>query len=287
MNQELYSKALEVWQAGPQANSDDYHSSTGFLSNSFISDFLHCEYNAMIKFAKVDDIDDGFNEHFAIGHLTEAIIFEGDEGRQKMLEKYGDNAINTRGKPYSWVEKAEEYAESVLAHKNLVNLLNAEGGEYHKTLFFKLHGVDFRAEVDFMNLNKLIEIDLKTTKSNYVDKSYNKDTRQYNSTFIDDFNYHRQRAIYQAGIKSTHDVLVTPHILSVSKSTKSVRMFVFDDQERLNYEIANLAPVVDRFKEVVSGEVEPRQCETCERCVNSEVIDFVIKTSEYCAPWNW
>ena len=62
---------------------------------------------------------------------------------------------------------------------------------------------------------------------------------------------------------------------------------MFRDQERLNYEIANLAPIVDRFKEVVSGEVEPRQCEVCTRCVDSEVIDYEIDTSEYCAPWNW
>ena len=287
MNQELYSKALEVWQAGPQANSDDYHSSTGFLSNSFISDFLQCEYNAMIKFAKVDDIEAGFNEHFAIGHLTEAIIFEGDEGRQKMLERYKDDVFLKRGSGVkAWVTLSEELARRFMRQEKLMRVVNDENSVYHQPIFFKLHGVDFRAEVDCLNIKQLTEIDLKTTKSDFK-KDNNENTRKRDITFIDEYNYHRQRAIYQAGIKSIFNAHVLPRIFAISKSNYSIRPFMFRDQERLNYEIANLAPVVDRFKEVVSGEVEPRQCEICTRCVDSEVIDYEIDTSEYCAPWNW
>ena len=283
MDIEKLNEALAAWQEGPKLDESDYHNSTGFLSNSFIGDFLSCEYGAILGYGIKEN--QPFNSVFAIGHLVEAEIFEGKEGRNKMLERYGDNALKKDGKPYKWTEDSRELAQSVTKHNKLKDLFRSEGSIYHQIITFDLHGFKWRGEIDYLNLNKNTEIDLKTTKD-FNDKSWNEETRQKDMTFIDNWNYHRQRALYQVGIKSNFDQMVQPRILAVSKKNKSVRMFKFDDQDRLDYEISSLLPITDRIKTVINGEDKPQQCEVCDHCVASETVDTEILTSEYCANWS-
>lgn len=281
MNKNLYNEALVVWQAGAQIK-DDYHSSTGLISNSFIGSFEQCQYGAVIDYSRILS-SDTFNVNYAQGHLTEAMIFEGDAGFNKMLERYSENAYQKNGKPYKWVEECKEFANSVLKHKNIVkNILRAESSKYHQTLIFDMFGLKWKGEIDLLNLNKLIEVDLKTTAKKFSDRSWNDSTRSRSNTFIDDWNYHRQRAVYQKGINILYDEVVKSHILAVSKANKSVRMFEFDKQARLDYELDQIEKICEEIKPVIAGEVEPKQCEECEHCVRDEVIDFVIPVSTYC-----
>lgn len=337
MNLEKLNQSLSIWQGGAELKNN-YHSSTGFLSNSFIGSFLKCEYDAIISYAIKDP--QPFNENFGIGHATEAIIFEGEKGLQKQIDYYGhaaikpptkdaidtfnyhnnavdynldkDNYVLPNGKKptktqvtkfikllnqhgtnkssppqsteRSWVKDSRKLANSVTRHKNLVDLFRSEGSIYHQVITFDLHGMKWRGEIDYLNLNKQTEIDLKTTKG-INDKSWNEDDRLYNNTFIDNWNYHRQRALYQYGVKQIYNETVLPRILAIDKVSQSVRMFRFDDQERLDHEIKWLIPVTDRIKEVISGEDLPKKCETCSNCIESEKVDFEILTSEFCAEW--
>lgn len=322
MNHELLTEALTIWQEGPKFNKEDYHSSTGLLSNSFIGDFIKCEYSAIIQHAL--KTESGFNENFAIGHATEAYIFEGQSGFDKMLSKYKDEAynkklktkliegilesgvsINTKAElnklkmpeiyeacascnvdiydklnPKSWVWDSYHFAKSVTRHKKYVDLFRSEGSKYHQALVFELCGMKWRGEVDYMNLNKLAEIDLKTTADMHK-RTWNEETRT-KQNFIESWNYFRQRALYQYGIKQLFDKQVVPRILAICKKTKSVRMFQFDDQERLDSEIGLLIPIVDRVKEVIAGEDKPQQCERCATCVESESpAEYEIKASQF------
>lgn len=218
-----YQKALNVWKQGQKLNDDDYHASTGFLSNSFIGDFQECEYSAIIEGALKQG--DTFSQTYAIGHLVEAYIFEGEEGFLNMCERYKHKAYSKqKGKtnqPLKWVTDSKVWANQVLRHDYLKRLLRSESSIYHQVITFDLHGMKWRGEIDYLNLNKMTEIDLKTTKSNFKDRKFNPETRNYDLTFIDEWNYHRQRALYQEGIKQTYDKLVTPRILGISKTPGS------------------------------------------------------------------
>jgi len=282
MDIEKLTEALKIWRAPAFLDPEEYHNSTGFLSNSFIGDFIKCEYSAIVGYA----IKEGqaFSEIFALGHLVEAEIFEGEEGKNKMLKQYGDNTLTKAGKPYKWTLDASRLAKSVTRHDKLKELFRSEGSIYHQTMTFDLFGLKWRGEIDYLNLKKNTEIDLKTTKD-FNARSYNPETRQKDLTFIDDWNYHRQRALYQVGIKEKFDQQVQPRILAVNKTTESVRMYKFDDQERLDYEIGQLLAITDRFKEIVDGEEKPHQCEVCSLCVASEDVDTEILTSEFCAKY--
>jgi len=283
MDIEKLTKALEIWRAPAFLDPEEYHNSTGFLSNSFIGDFLKCEYSAIVGYAIKEK--QKFSQVFALGHLVEAEIFEGEEGREKMLKQYGNNALTKSSKlPLKWTEDASRLALSVTRHKKLAELFRSEGSIYHQTMVFNLHGMMWRGEIDYLNLNKNTEIDLKTTKD-FNSKSWNEETRQKDKTFIDDWNYHRQRALYQVGIKENFHQQVQPRILAVNKTTESVRMYKFDDQERLDYEISQLLPITDRIKEVIAGEDKPKQCEVCALCVSSEDVETEILTSEFCAKY--
>jgi hypothetical protein len=279
-----YQKAIDLFNQGPKLNEEDYHASTGFLSNSFIKSFQKCEYSSIIEMGEKSEST--FNQTFAIGHLVEAYIFEGEDGFQQMCERYKDNVYSkAKGKEtqlLKWVTDCKVLANSVLKHDNLKSLLRSESSIYHQVLTFDLHGMMWRGEIDYLNLNKKIEVDLKTTASNFKDKSYNPETRQRDLTFIDEWDYHLQRALYQEGIRQTFDIEVTPYILATSKSTKSTRLFKFDDQDKLDSKIAGLAPIIERFQQVLSGS-DPVKCEICPNCVKDEIIDFEILTSKYCA----
>jgi len=282
VNIELLTEALDIWREGPKLNEEDYHSSTGFLSNSFIGDFTKCEYSAITKYAIKEE--SAFNPNFATGHLVEAEIFEGEEGRTKMLERYKDNVFGKTGKPYKWTGDSRELAQSVTRHKKLVDLFRSEGSIYHKVITFELHGFKWRGEIDYLNLNKNTEVDLKTTKDIFG-KTWNEDTRR-KETFIDAWNYHRQRALYQEGIKQEYDQLVQPRILAVCKKSKAVRMFKFNDQDRLIHELKILMSVTDRIKQVIDGEEVPQQCQVCPLCVESENVNKEILISTFCAEWS-
>jgi len=104
MDIELLKKAVDIWR-DPKLNEEDYHASTGYLSNSFIGDFLGCEYGAIIDHA-IKPEEENFNENFAIGHLVEAEIFEGNPGRERMLKRFKDDAVKPVTKEamrlYNW-----------------------------------------------------------------------------------------------------------------------------------------------------------------------------------------
>ncbi len=282
MNIEKLSKALEIWRAPAFLDPEEYHASTGFLSNSFIGDFLKCEYSSIISYGIKES--QAFNPVFAIGHLVEAEIFEGEEGKQAMLKSYGRNALKKDDTPYKWTEDSSRLAKSVTRHDKLKELFRSEGSVYHQTMTFSLFGMPWRGEIDYLNLKKNTEIDLKTTKD-FNDKSWNEVTRQKDLTFIDHWNYHRQRALYQVGIKENFDQLVQPRILAVNKTTESVRMYKFDDQARLDFEINNLKSITDRIKMVIDESELPSQCGVCANCVASEDVDTEILTSAFCASY--
>ncbi len=284
MNHETYDKALTVWQEGPDVK-EDYHSSTGLISNSFVGNFIKCEYSAVIEYSRVLKPKDEFKECFAVGHITEAYVFEGQPGFIKMTERYKENIYQKNGNLYKWVADCKVYGDAIIKKKAFRDLLRSEGSQYHKTYLFSMFGLDWKAEIDYLNLIKRAEVDLKTTRSEFSNRSWNPKARLKNFTFIDEWNYHRQRAVYQKAIKIIDDVDVKPHILAVCKSNNSVRLFEFDDQSRLDYELKQLEPVADRIKKVLSGEESPEMCEECEHCVRDEKIDYAISVSTYCAPF--
>lgn len=278
-----YKQALEVWNQGPKLNEDDYHSSTGLMSNSFIGSFTKCEYSAIISDTEPESGDN--KKCFAEGHLIEAYIFDGEEGFNKMKAHYGDfliakNTLNTTRKELKWVNDALITAKFMSKHP-LAKFIQSESSQYHEIISFELEGVMFRMEIDCLNLNKETEIDVKTVGYCLFDKQWNGERRV---NFIEAHNYTRQRALYQLGIKDKYEVLVTPRIYAGSKKTRSCRMFRFDNQDRLNDEIENIKPVIERFQAVLEG-AEPHKCEVCSHCVDDEVIDFEILTSEFCAKY--
>jgi hypothetical protein len=285
-------QALEIWKA-PKL-SDDYHASTGYLSNSFIGDFLKCEYSAIIKHALKTESE--FNKAFAVGHLVEALVFEGEDGFNKCLQRYGDNAVSKRdGKPLAWTLEARELAEAVLKQKLIISNF-VKGAIYHQVYTFEFNGLSWRGEIDCLNLEKGYELDFKTTQSSLgidpknespyeSDCSWNSSTKKRDLTFIDDYNYHRQRALYQFAIKQNTGVDVTPYILAVSKTSKKVELFIFDDSERLAFEMKMVESITNVFKRILAGEVEPTECGFCSECVEKHVITSAISTSSYCANW--
>jgi len=323
MDIEKLNEALEIWNKPPYLDPNNYHNSLGFLSNSFIGSFINCEYAAIIDGALKEPSEyneaffighatealifngqKGFDEviqdhKIYVLNARKVADLKKDLERPDLpmsllnkkrlpelqqLAKESGIDIYDKKKPKSAVYEAYNLAKSVIRHAHLKALLRAEGSIYHQVITFDLHGVKWRGEIDYLNLNKNTEIDLKTTASDYHERSWNEETKTKDFTFIDSWNYHRQRALYQVGIKQKYDQLVQPRILAVSKKTKSVRMFKFDDQERLDHEIRLLLPIVQRFKAVLDGD-KPQQCETCKHCVESEDVRGEILTSKFCAAW--
>jgi hypothetical protein len=273
------NEAIAVWNEGPKLNKNNYHMSTGYLSNSFIKAFQECEYSSIINYAFKED--ETSNPVFITGHLVEAYVFGGYTGWHNMITTIGQPCHQKNGKPYKWVEDSMVFGKAIIKHENLKNLLRTCDSIYHKVITFELHGRQWCGELDYLNINKETEIDLKTTASDFYNHAYNPISRKRDLTFIDEYNYHLQRALYQEGIRQEYGITNTPRIIAVSKKTKSVKLFKFDDQERLNLELIKLVPIVERFEKVLGG-IVPNKCHICPQCVAAETVEMETLTSTYC-----
>lgn len=263
------------WFKTPIQNGS-YHDWTGFISNSFLGDFEECQFGALTKFTTPQEKE--FNETFATGHAVEAKVFGGQQGFDAYLARVTEHAYMKSGKAYAWVTKANDYADAIIRQAKIMKLL--AGGIYHQTIAFEMFGFAFKAEVDYMNVDKKIEVDLKTTASNFVDHDYNPLEKVRNLTFIDKYNYHRQRAIYREAIVSQFAFVPKQYILAVSKTTKSVKLFHFDDAERLDNELRKVEGQLEVLKDILAGEA-PLRCGICEYCVATEIIDSAILVSKF------
>lgn len=142
--------------------------------------------------------------------------------------------------------------------------LNIYQGEKEAIVTGKLFGTQWKGKIDCLNLEEEYFVDIKTTKDMHERKwNENYGSRE---TFLVNFGYVLQMAIYQELLLQQYGKTCTPIIAAVSKQTPSEARLITIEQDKMNYELVLLKEKIERIVRVKNGEEKPNHCGLCEYC---------------------
>lgn len=137
----------------------------------------------------------------------------------------------------------------------------------------KINGVDWMGKLDCIRRNHALVIDLKTTQD--LHKTYWDEETRRRISFIEEYNYTLQMAIYQELAFQRWGVRPTMVIAAVTKQTPPDKVAVAFGQAELDQAMDYLREHQDRIQQVRNGEVEPRRCEQCAYCRATKQLEVV------------
>lgn len=147
-------------------------------------------------------------------------------------------------------------------------------GEKETVVTGELFGVNWKGKIDLLNVEKGYFVDLKTSRGFDV-RYWNKDRNRYVS-FIEEFGYVIQIAIYEKLLEKQYGKPFEGLIYAVSKETPSNIEAIQIEEPEKEFELDLVSERIDRVEKVKSGEVEPKSCGKCEYCrLNKELEGFV------------
>ncbi len=137
-------------------------------------------------------------------------------------------------------------------------------------------GLDWKIKIDSFHLDKAI-VDLKVMKS-IRDKFYLRD--QGYVTFIDNYGYDYQAAIYQKTVElSTGKKL--PFFLAVASKELEPDIEVIQiEQFKIDAALVEIEMYSHRISQLKNGEVEPDRCEQCDYCRSTKVLKTPIWSAD-------
>jgi hypothetical protein len=128
----------------------------------------------------------------------------------------------------------------------------------------ELFGTTWKGKIDCLNVEDEYFVDIKTTKDMHERKwNENYGSRE---TFIVNFGYVLQMAIYQKLLFQQYGKSFMPIIAAVSKQTPSEARLITIDQDNMDYELVMLKEKIERIVRVKNGEEKPKHCGLCEYC---------------------
>lgn len=237
----------------------NYHSqeaNKAFMSNSQYKEFLCCEAKAM---AKINGWSEPIPTVFGVGSYVHA-AFEGTLEEYKL--EYANIIYNSKGKPYSDYEKAEDMIRAIKSDPFCMFVLQ---GEKEVIMTAGFAGAQWKIKIDSLNHEKHRFTDIKTVKS-IREKVW--DTEKGFVSFVEAYKYDTQMAIYAEIEKrnSSRTDWLKPLIVAVSKEDIPDKEVIGFDDNDIERELDVIASNMPRILEVKSGQDEPNRCEKCRYC---------------------
>ena len=139
-------------------------------------------------------------------------------------------------------------------------------GEHQVILTAKLFGVPFKAKLDVLGPDRIV--DLKTVR----DFSPVYLPGQGRVDFATAWDWPLQMAIYQRMYEEAEGVRLPCYLAVITKENPPDIRIIQIEQERMDAEIALLEQQLPRFEAVKSGAIDPERCEGCAWCRQSRVL---------------
>ncbi|MBZ9633162.1 PD-(D/E)XK nuclease-like domain-containing protein [Clostridium sp. FP1] len=142
-------------------------------------------------------------------------------------------------------------------------------------------GVDFKIQVDILNLEKGYFADIKTTK-NLQESYWNKEIRGQ-ETFINKYDYYTQIAIYAEILKQNIGLVdyLEPYLIVVDKQEVPDHEVIYMGKNFISDKLAEIENRLSHITEVRKGLIEPMYCGKCDYCRSVKKIIKPISLSEY------
>jgi len=255
-----------------QLTSENYYSleaNQEYMSYSQYKDFRKCEARAMAR------VWGGWDEPPSQSSLVGSYVHAYFEGTLKNFMKDHPEIFKRNGSLKAEYKVADEMINTILKDEMCMAALE---GEKEKIITFELGNCMWKAKLDILNLEKKRVTDIKAIRE-LGDKVWNPEKKAY-ELWLDAYGYVGQMACYKKGIKIAYNIDIDPLILAVTKQDPPDKALIYFDEDRLNYELAQILFHLPRVLAVKNRQEIPRRCEHCRYCRESKKIKDVMHYSE-------
>jgi hypothetical protein len=154
-------------------------------------------------------------------------------------------------------------------------------GEKEQIFVGKIGGVDFKIQVDILNLEKGYFADIKTTKG-LSETYWNNDIRS-KETFINKYDYQAQIAIYAEILKQNTGLVdyLEPYLIVVDKQDTPDHEVIYMGKSFISDKLAEIESRLEHIIAVRDGELLPIPCGKCDYCRSIKKIEKPISVLEY------
>lgn len=189
----------------------------------------------------------------------------------RLYDEYEGDKPFVHGRIYRDFEVADQMIKRV-EQDGFFNFLWQ--GEKETAITGELFGVNWKGKIDLLNVEEGYFVDLKTSRGFDV-RYWNKDRHRYVS-FVEEFGYVIQVAIYEKLLEMEYGKPFEGFIYAVSKETPSNIEAIQIEQPEKDFELDLVAERIERVEKVKNGEEEPNSCGKCEYCrLKKELEGFV------------
>ena len=241
-----------------------------YMSVSSYKSFLECEAMALAKLTGAyKPISDP--TALLVGNYTHS-YFESRESHEKFISENKDKMFSSR-KPYGLLKSFQIAEQMIKRLENEPAFLNLYQGEKESIVTGELFNVEWKGKIDCLNVEDGYFVDIKTTKDIH-ERKWN-DTYCERVTFIENYGYVLQMAVYKTLLEMKYEREFTPIIAAVSKQTPSEAKLIMIDEDKMQFELSLLEERIERVQQVKTGKVEPVACGKCEYCrANQRITEF-------------
>ena len=252
-------------------NDDNYYSLEAdkeYFSVSLYKLFKQCEAKAAAKVK--GEYRQSNNDAFLVG----AYVHSFNDGTIEQFKNEHPEMFSSRGTTKGQLKATFQIGDKMInALKNDKVCMKFLDGDKEVIATGKLFGVNWKAKVDVLNLDKGFFGDLKTTQGIY--KKYNGGLN-----FIEHYGYVEQMAVYRELIKQQFKVDLLPYIIAVTKEDIPDKAVIRIDKGYTDNKLQEMEFYIERFQAIKEGKVEPVGCGVCDYCKSIKKVSKILSLSD-------
>ncbi|MCJ1995033.1 hypothetical protein GYN24_10625 [Lactococcus piscium] len=255
----------------------DYYiveSSRAYWSISQYKRFRECEERAVAELAE-EWTEDRDSTPLLVGNYVHS-YFESPEAHEIFKFENGSTMIAKTGATKCHLKKDFKVAEVMInALKTDKQFAEYYIGEKEVSVTGVINGIDFKGKIDCLNIEGGYFVDIKTTKSQIDDLAWSDEFRT-KMRWFEVYGYVLQMATYKELLYQKYGKEFIPIIYAVTKeSIPDTRAVVFQSDEKLKYELAELSTIISKLDAVKKGISEAILCKHCNYCKSHGLTDKV------------
>lgn len=245
-------------------SDENYYSSEAgqlFMSASQYKDFQSCELMAWAK------LNEGWEPErdptaLLVGNYVHS-YFESQEAHKKFTGANKDKLYSKRA-PNGLLKAFQVAEDMITALERQQAFVKLYQGEKEHIVTGEIAGVQWKGKIDCLNVDGGYFVDIKTS-ADLTKKVWNERFGQRVS-WIADFGYYMQMAVYRELLQQEFDKTFTPIIAAVSKQSPPAFKLYTLDEYMLQFEMDEVERNAPLFDAIKNGEQEPVACGNCEYC---------------------
>ena len=241
------------------------------MSVSQFKEFLECEAAAK---AKLDGVwkPKGDPSALLVGNYLHS-YFESPTAHRKFIAEHPE-IISSQGKTKGQLKKEYKVADAMIdtLRKDPI-FQDLYKGRKEVVMQGTIGGVKWIGKLDAIRTNHSMIMDLKTTQD--LHKPFWMKDKKGPVSFIEDFNYPLQMAVYQELAYQRWGVRPLATIIAVTKQTPPDKAAFNMSQSSMDNAMHVMLQQLDHIVQVKNGTADPTRCEHCAYCRSTKKLSVV------------